>query len=279
MWRRCWDSEARLPASLAIRANSARARRRCAHADTTRFLWRRALLAFPRVPLTWSCLPTDSMRCPATKYMTDHGTRDDFLRAIDHIRDVLTKVTANCAPGGFLAEADIHTIAEGLLLAAFTHWEQFTRYLLIGDVAHSPSSQLHRDVQQFHDPEAPERLAIRILQHPDHPQKFVEWSNYTEVVSRANELLGAGNRFAASPLPRRNDLDLIKAVRNAIAHRSDKAWTRFLNLCGDPPFSIPPAQITGITPGRFLVGHDWNGQPVLKDTIGMLEASAKHLVP
>jgi hypothetical protein len=35
----------------------------------------------------------------------------------------------------------------------------------------------------------------------------------------------------------------------------------------------------GITPGRFLVAHSWNGQPVLRDAISLLDAAAHHLVP
>lgn len=211
--------------------------------------------------------------------MKDQDLRDDFLSTLSHLGSVFTKLTQNSGAGGFLVDTDIHTIAEGLLLSAFTHWEQFTRYLLILDVAHSPASQLQRDIQQFRDADAPLRLATKLLNHPDHPQRFIEWSNYGDIISRANELLGAGNRFVAPPLPRRGDLDLLKRVRNAIAHRSDKAWASFLNLCEDPPFSLPPAQIVGITPGRFLVAHNLNGQPVLRDAITLLAAAARHLVP
>jgi hypothetical protein len=211
--------------------------------------------------------------------MNDQELRDEFLKALTHIGNVLTKVMQNSGAGGFLIESDLHTIAEGLFLSAFTHWEQFTRYLLIADLANSPTSTLHREVQQFRDADAPMRLATQLLKHPDHPQKFIEWSNYADIVSRANQFLGAGNRFAATPLPRRNDLELLKRVRNAVAHRSDKAWASFLDLCEDPPFQIPPAQIVGITPGRFLVAHDINGQPILRDAIVLLDAAAHHLVP
>ena len=211
--------------------------------------------------------------------MNAEDLRDEFLKVLNHLGDILTKLTQNTGPTGILLDADLQTIAEGLFLFAFTHWEQFTRDLLIEDVATSSTSAIHRSVQQFQDAGAPMRLALQILQHPDHPQKFIEWSNYTDVVSRANEFLGAGNRFASTPLPRRNDLDKLKRVRNAIAHRSDKAWTSFLNLCEDPPFGISAAQMVGMTPGRLLVAHQWNGHPVLLDTLTLLRAAARHLVP
>jgi hypothetical protein len=211
--------------------------------------------------------------------MSPFDARDEFLKTLAHVGDVLTKVVAQTGSQGLLVDVDLQTIAEGLFLYAFTNWEQFTRDLLIEDLATSPSSMLLREVQQFTDSDAPSRLAARLLKHPDHPQRFIEWSNYADIVSRANEFLGAGNRFAVTPLPRRSDLELLKRVRNAVAHRSDKAWTSFLNLCEDPPFNVPASEIVGMTPGRFLISYQWNGQPVLRDTLSLLEAAARHLVP
>jgi len=211
--------------------------------------------------------------------MSQEALRDEFLGTLTHIGGVLTKVTHNCGPRGFLSPPDLHKLAEGLFLSAWTHWEQFTHYLLVEDLATNPTSKLHRGVRQFRTAGASWRLANQMLSHPDHPQKFVEWSDYAAVLSRANEFLGAGNRFAATPLPRRGDLELLKRVRNAIAHRSDRAWESFLSLCRAAPFSIPPARMKGITPGRFLVANTWNGQTVLRDALSLLEGAARHLVP
>jgi hypothetical protein len=211
--------------------------------------------------------------------MSQQDLRDEFLNTLNHIGSVLTKVTQNSGPNGFLTAPDLHKLAEGLFLSAWTHWEQFTHYLLVEDVATNAGSTVHRGVRQFRTNRASWRLANQLLTHPDHPQKFIEWSDYASVVSRANEFIGAGNRFAATPLPRRSDLDLLKRIRNAIAHRSDKAWNSFVAMCRDAPFSIMPPQMRGITPGRFLVTHNWNNQPVLRNTISLLDAASRHLVP
>jgi hypothetical protein len=211
--------------------------------------------------------------------MAQLDLRDEFLATLTHIGSIATKVSQHSGPRGFLSPPDLHKIAEGLFLSAWTHWEQFTHYLLIEDLATNQNSKLHRGVSQFRTRGAAWRLANQLLSHPDHPQRFIEWSDYASVLSRANEFLGAGNRFAATPLPRRGDLDLLKRVRNAVAHRTDRAWESFLSLCRAAPFSIPPAGMRGITPGRFLATHNWNGQPVLREAITMLEAAAKHLVP
>jgi len=202
-----------------------------------------------------------------------------FLKELFRDAGILTKVTQNSGPNGILTPPDLHKLAEGLFLSAWTHWEQFTHSLLIEDLATTPTSKLNRGVSAFRTTGAARRLANQLLTHPDHPQKFIEWSDYGSVVSRANEFLGAGNRFAVTPLPRRGDLELLKRVRNAVAHRSDKAWNSFLALCRDQPFATPPAQMRGITPGRFLVSHNWNGRSVIRDTISLLDGAAKHLVP
>lgn len=210
--------------------------------------------------------------------MSQIDLRDGFLATLIHIGNVLTKVTQNSGAQGFLTEPDLHTLAEGLFLDAWTHWEQFTHYLLVEDLATLATSKLHTEIQQFSTAESAKRLANQLLSHPDHPQKFIDWSEYAYVESRANEFLGAGNRFAAAPLPRRGDVDFLKRIRNAVAHRSDKAWNSFLRLCQDPPFSIPLHVMPGMTPGRFLVAHNWNGQPVLRDAIALLNTAASHLV-
>lgn len=211
--------------------------------------------------------------------MNQENLRNEFLDRLTHVGNVLTIVTQNTSPGGMLAETDLHLIAEGLFLSAWTHWEQFTHYVLVEDVATSVTSKLHCEIQSFRTTDAPWRLANQLLNHPDHPQRYIEWSDYAFVVSRANEFLGAGNRFSATPLPRRGDLDLLKRVRNAVAHRSDAAWNSFVRLCRDAPFSLPAGAMADVTPGRFLVAHVWNGRPVLRDAIFLLDAAARHLVP
>jgi hypothetical protein len=211
--------------------------------------------------------------------MPQEDLRDDFLDTLTHIAGIWAKVSQNSGPRGILSAPDLHKISEGLFLSAWTHWEQFTHYLLVEDVATVPASKLHHSVRQFRTSGAAWRLANQLLSHPDHPQKFIEWSDYGTIISRANEFLGAGNRFAIAPLPRRNDLELLKRVRNAVAHRTDRAWLSFLSLCRGAPFLIPPGGMRGITPGRFLATHSWNGHPVLRETITLLEAAARHLVP
>lgn len=205
----------------------------------------------------------------------DH--RDEFTSTIDHISSVAGKISGLLGRGGTLTFPDHHKLSEGLFLSAWTHWEEFIRKLVIDDLSEDPSGFVRKDVRKFRVKGAPRRLAERVLLHPDHPQKFVEW-DFGAVKSRADAFLGANHRFT-TPLPRNQDLEIMKRIRNAIAHKSDRAWGSFRNLVSTPPFNLTSNQLKGLSVGRFLVAHQWNGQTVLMETFTVHRSHALHLVP
>ncbi len=210
--------------------------------------------------------------------MTKQETiRDKFVETLDHIIKIENTVSANRGRGGIFTFPDQHKIYEGLFLSAWTHWEEFIRKLLIYDLAEDSKGFVLKDIKKFRLKGAPYRLAERVLLHPDHPQKFVEW-DYDLVKSRATELLSAGHRFT-NRIPRKNDLDKLKRIRNAIAHKSDRARDSFLKLVIEPPFNLQARQRSGITVGRFLAAHEWNGKRIMIESVECLRQSALHLVP
>lgn len=205
----------------------------------------------------------------------DH--RDEFVATIDHLEAVAGKIAGLLGRGGVLTFPDHHKLSEGLFLSAWTHWEEFIRQLVIDDLSEDPSGFVRKDVKAFRLKGAARRIAERILFHPDHPQRFVEW-DYGLVKARADTFLPANHRFAAN-LPRNGDLERMKRIRNAIAHKSDRAWESFRNLVSNQPFALTGNQRKGLTVGRFLVAHRWNGQPVLMETFAVHRTHARHLVP
>jgi len=204
--------------------------------------------------------------------------RDRYFVTLDHIEQAYAKVIGNVGPGHVFAFPDVHKLTEGLFLSAWTYWEGFLRDLLSLDLARDPKGILRREVRVFRTKNASYRLAERILNHPDHPDHFVEWSDYSVVVRRADEFLGKGHRFTSS-LPQREDIVKLKRIRNAIAHKSDKAWVSFIGLASGPPFLVGAGQRKGITPGRFLYAHQWNGTSVMQNSLAILRAAALSLVP
>ena len=206
------------------------------------------------------------------------GIRDGYLETLAHINSAYVKVIGQVGKGRPLAFPDVHKLSEGLFLSAWTYWEGFLCDLLWVDLASDSKGALRSEVSKFRTKNASFRLAELILTHPDHPEKFVDWSDYNRVVERANEFLGVGHRFSV-PLPQAEDIKRLKRLRNAIAHRSDKAWDGFISLVNDPPFSLTPTQRRGLTPGRFLYAHKWNGTTVMQNSVAVLRAAANALVP
>ncbi len=209
--------------------------------------------------------------------MTPIEIRDDFIFTLTHIERILARLEKNTGKAKEFDFADFHKLAEGLFLSAWSHWEEFTRTLLFQDLATDSKGILRKDIKKFRTKLAPSRLAERILNHPDHPEKFIDWSEYNFVVTRAKEFLGTGNRLTSTSLPRISDLSHLKRIRNAIAHKSDKAWVSFKSLVTSNPFNLPSTKF--ITPGRFLVAHKWNGNTVLKEALSLFRTWATHLVP
>jgi hypothetical protein len=203
--------------------------------------------------------------------------RQAFVDTLNHVRDAFGRIRLNTGIGQILRFPDLHKLTEGLFLSAWTYWEGFCRNLLVTDLAMDVGGALRSEVKNFRTKNAPARLATRILNHPDHPEKFVDWADYKTVRDRADEFLAAGHRFV--PLPRNDDLTKLKRIRNAVAHRSDKAWDSFRSLVVGAPFNLAGNQLKGITPGRFLASHQWNGNWVLVEAVGLLEACSLVLVP
>ena len=206
---------------------------------------------------------------------SDH--RDEFIATLDHLVVVYGKVAGSLGKNGLFTFPDHHKLAEGLFLSAWSHWEEFTQALLIADLSNDAGGFILANVNKFRLKRGPQRFAEKILYHPDHPNTFVNW-DYGLVKSRADNLLSSGHRFSTA-LPRGADLEKMKRIRNAVAHKSDRAWESFRSLVRDAPFSLTAKQMKGITVGRFLVSHNWNTSRVITECFSIHRQNATHLVP
>ena len=207
---------------------------------------------------------------------TPEDLRDEFITTLDHLDSIAAKLRANSGYGQTFSFPDSHKLSEGIFLSSWTHWEVVTRSLLVLDLATDPNGFLQKDVRKFRIKGAPYNYAEALLNHPDAPQKFVEW-DYGTVKNRADQFLGSGHRFIT--LSRSNDLDLIKRIRNAVAHKSDRAWNSFKNLASAAPFNLVPRQFRGLTAGRFVASHRWNGNFVLEECLAIHRTHIAEIVP
>ena len=209
---------------------------------------------------------------------TPANTRQEFQDTLDHISAAFDKIHQLSGIRQPLNFPDLHKLSEGLFLSAWTHWEGLSRSLMLIDLATLTGGTLRHEVRRFRTKNAPYRLAERMLNHPDHPDRFVAWNDYSAVKRRADAFLGAGHRFVSLGALEA-DLAYIKRIRNAIAHKSDKAWESFRSLAQNAPFSLSANQMKGITAGRFVSSHQWGGDFTLKTTIAKLKECAELLVP
>jgi hypothetical protein len=179
-------------------------------------------------------------------------------------------------------------------MSAVAHWEEYCQELLISDLALQPTSALRKNVKSYKSNAARDRLAELVVSHLDHPNGFYDWSELSRVHSRSISLLGAANRFntVVPPTPpatesknkcvlsaQSSELTDYKIIRNAIAHKNDKAWDAFMRLVVREPYNLTPGQKRGITPGRFIATHAIDGVTVIDRALNTLEAAAYVLVP
>jgi hypothetical protein len=211
--------------------------------------------------------------------MSALAARNRYVDSLDHIDSAYGKIKGMVGRGGALTFPDVYKLTEGLFLNSWTYWEAFLRDVLWNDLAADSNGALLRDMAiKGKRTNGPYRLAELILNHPDAPDKFVDWADYGTVKKRATALLGAGHRFTTPP-PQLGDIEKLKRIRNAIAHKSDRAWDSFMSLATSPPFSLTGVQTRGLTPGRFLYAHTWNGVTVMDYASTSLRQAALAIAP
>jgi hypothetical protein len=205
--------------------------------------------------------------------------RNRYINSLNHIDSAYGKIKGMVGRGRALTFPDVYKLTEGLFLNSWTYWEAFLRDVLWNDLATDQHGVLLKDMAvKGNRTRGPHRLAELILNHPDSPEKFVDWADYGAIKKRAIALLGPGHRFTNSP-PQLGDIEKLKRIRNAIAHKSDRAWDSFMSLARSAPFSLTIQQTRGLTPGRFLYAHTWNNVTVMDHASHSLRQAALTLVP
>ncbi len=195
--------------------------------------------------------------------------KTDVDGTFNHIETVFNTITQNCGRGKIFLLADTNRLVEGLFLNMWAKWETSCKYLFLLDLSYSPSSVLCSEVKKFRTIRAPFRLAEFIVNHPDSSRYFIEWSNFNVVKERSKALLGDNNRFT-NPQISSLELQRLRIIRNAVAHKSDRAREQFLNLIKDTPFTLSKNQCQGINVGRFLNTIQWDGISVFEKALSIL---------
>ncbi len=210
--------------------------------------------------------------------VTDIDLRDSLLDTLTHVESAYGKCAGNVGKGQIFTFPDLHKTSEGLFLSGWTYWEQFLRRLVILDLANDTAGILRSEVKKFRTKGAALRLAEAVLGHPDE-DKWIEWSSLEVALKRVTNHLGATNRYTAITQPQKESVARLKRIRNAVAHKSDKAWADFKSTAQKAPYSLPATSMKGLTVGRFMSAHQVAGKSIFEHSIAALRDAAKTLVP
>lgn len=143
-----------------------------------------------------------------------------------------------------IKSASASKIIEMAFLEMFLSWEEFLESSFIKYMCGA------KTISGYH----PKRFAFP--PNIEHAQKFLllngrrysDWSNPQDVIQRAETVFSNGDPFASALRPSVGNLENIRTIRNAIAHKSGTALQKFFDIVRQNLGSKP----RGITPGMFL---------------------------
>jgi hypothetical protein len=138
-------------------------------------------------------------------------------------------------------------ITEGIFIRAFSSFELFLEELFVLYALGKPSISGTK-VNRFILPR--DGRHVRELIRAD--KQFVDWASADLVLQRVETYFDGGPMKTAI-VQYKDRLKTVRRIRNAIAHRSDEAWGRYVKVVAAelraPPLKIPQ-------PGEFLMMTD-----------------------
>ncbi len=109
-------------------------------------------------------------------------------------------------------------------------------------------------------------------------QQYVRWEQASEVTRRAEWFFRDGRPFASALRARQSTLEEARALRNAVAHRSESAQQKFENLARS---KLAGALPHGLTVGAFLNTMRRESMPpesFLEHYLGILQSVAEMII-
>jgi hypothetical protein len=200
-----------------------------------------------------------------------------FARALKEAKDLAYDARQWAVPPAPGSRAQITTQRRDLLteiafLRAFTGWEIFLEetfllYLLGHQPPKGPPPRRYGFPQ---DKSAASEWC-------SDGKEYAKW-NSMDVRRRANRWFKDGRPFTPALQSQQSRLDQLVTIRNAIAHESSAARTKFENLVRIELQALPP----GITVGGFLLTLQPNSNPPLSYLdfyLGQVQQVASNIVP
>ncbi|MDG4895044.1 hypothetical protein P9272_15860 [Mesorhizobium sp. WSM4976] len=147
-----------------------------------------------------------------------------------------------------LSKHQMILMTESVFIKAFSHYELFLEEVFILYTRNRPTRGGHR-VPSFILPKDGEH-ARDILKSG---MPFLEWNSPDTIVRRCEVYLHDGDPIKRSITAYSARLQRMKAIRNAIAHRSAEAAQRYNNVVRA---ELRAAPLQPLSPGEFLLSTD-----------------------
>lgn len=163
---------------------------------------------------------------------------------------------------GHIEVADIEQVYIGLYLDIFTEFEATIENLFLGLLTGSLYSRTYPIRRQAKiQPVSMTRQVIFM------GRQYLDWLPYKErTIPRAMRLFDDGKPFTLLTPTQKSNLDDYCTIRNAIAHKSDSARTKFQRLISGLPL-LPHQK----SPAGYLRSKPYSGSPQTQYEIAVLE--------
>jgi hypothetical protein len=204
-----------------------------------------------------------------------HVVLAEFSRTVRQCRRFADDARRWSLPGAtpHISTARRDAIIELAFLQAFLAWESFLEESFI---LHMLGKLPRRGRPPHRYVLPPSRKAA--LDLTAEGRDYAKWEGASEVASRATRFFRDGRPYTAPLRARQNTLDAARMLRNAVAHRSEKAQTTFETLARNQlGGALPPA----LTVGGFLNTIKPGSAPpesFLEYYLGVLQDAAEQIV-
>jgi len=150
---------------------------------------------------------------------------------------------------GVIQQNEIEQVYSGLFLDVFTYFEGLLEGLffglITGDIVHQ-SANVSSRIPIVCGPIAKEIFFVE--------RSYLEWLPFEKTVKRAKSLLTNGEPFVLVGSDSRNNLQQFLLIRNALAHKSEYAKTKFeQDVIGNSPLTPQEKTPTGFLRSKFRV--------------------------
>lgn len=146
---------------------------------------------------------------------------NSFKFQINSLESIRRKIE-NLYSKGLLVKRDVEQIYSSAFIDAIVYFEAYIEKLFIGLLSKQLFSNIHRVI-----PKIDVRNSVLAREVVLHTRSFYDWLPYNRTERISKVFFKDGRPFTVLTQSEKNDLDKCLIIRNALAHKSNYAITKF----------------------------------------------------